>query len=72
MLVGYFLCTISVQILYKNLSKSLFFGINIGNYRNKKRGLNSPLTLVNPIFPIKLEGGLEPPTYSLRMSYSTN
>ena len=60
------------QFLHKNLCKSLFFNINIGNYIKQKRGLKSPLSLVNTIFSVKLEGGLEPPTYSLRMSYSTN
>lgn len=63
---------ILTQILHKKLCKTPLFHIIFGKYIKQKRGLKSPLCLVNPIFPLKLEGGLEPPTYSLRMSYSTN
>ncbi len=60
----------NTQFLHKNLCKTVFFNIKYGNYRKEKRGLKSPPPLVIPMFLIKLEGGLEPPTYSLRMSYS--
>lgn len=55
------------QFLHKNLCKILFFNINYENYRKEKRGLKSPLTHVNTMFSIKLEAGLEPATYSLKV-----